>query len=104
MLLYRNTSKGWNRELLYYYYYFQWHSKLQSLNLKMFHYKKLITMKKTINRQRPLKTMALSSFAALLLLLFLTAPAIAQTFTMGKKCKEANTAGIALLKEKKYQK
>jgi len=27
----------------------------------------------------------------------------AQTFTMGKKCKEQNTAGINLLKEKKYQ-
>ena len=27
----------------------------------------------------------------------------AQTITMGKKCKEQNTAGITLLKEKKYQ-
>ena len=60
-------------------------------------------MKKTINRQRQLKTMRSSSFAPLLLLLFFGTPAIAQTFTMGKKCKEANTAGIALLKEKKYQ-
>lgn len=31
------------------------------------------------------------------------ASANAQTFTMGKKCKEQNTAGINLLKEKKYQ-
>src|SRR4051812_42783057 len=61
-------------------------------------------MKKTINRQRQLKTRSPSFFGALLLLLFFTAPAIAQTFTMGKKCKEANTAAVGLLKEKKYQK
>lgn len=36
-------------------------------------------------------------------LLFVVAFSQAQTFTMGKKCKETNTQGISLLKEKKYQ-
>ncbi len=39
----------------------------------------------------------------LLTALFLYALTAAQTFTMGKKCREQNNNGINLLKEKKYQ-
>ena len=59
-------------------------------------------MKQFTNRQECLRKMRLS-FAAMLLLSFSTVLAMGQTFTMGKKCKAANTAAIALLKEKKYQ-
>jgi len=60
-------------------------------------------MKKTTNRQGGLKIMTRSFFTAMLFLLLFMPAAMAQTFTMGKKCKEANRAAIALLKEKKYQ-
>lgn len=39
----------------------------------------------------------------LTIVLFINLLAIGQTFTMGKKCKEVNNQGIALLKEKKFQ-
>jgi len=60
-------------------------------------------MKKMSNQQGGLKTMTRSFFAAMLFLLLFVPAAMAQTFTMGKKCKEANKAAIALLKDKKYQ-
>ena len=60
-------------------------------------------MKKTPIQQMRIKTIIQSLFATLLLLSLLEPLVKAQTFTMGKKCKEANTTAIALLKEKKYQ-
>jgi tetratricopeptide (TPR) repeat protein len=60
-------------------------------------------MEQTTNRQARIKTILRLLFTALLLCGLLAPHIKAQTFTMGKKCREANTAAIALLKEKKYQ-
>ena len=60
-------------------------------------------MQQSTSRQRRIAIILLSSFTIVMLILFFAAPSVAQTFTMGKKCKEANTASLALLKEKKYE-
>jgi tetratricopeptide (TPR) repeat protein len=45
----------------------------------------------------------MKKYLLLLLAFFIYASLSAQTFTMNKKCREQNTSGINLLKEKKYQ-
>lgn len=45
----------------------------------------------------------MKKYILLLVILFIYTTMIAQTFTMGKKCKEQNSKGISLLKDKNYQ-
>jgi tetratricopeptide (TPR) repeat protein len=60
-------------------------------------------MKKITIQSGYLNAMMQIPVITLLLLLFFSAIAKAQTFTMSNKCRESNTNANALLKEKKYQ-
>jgi tetratricopeptide (TPR) repeat protein len=59
--------------------------------------------KKFIIKGRHLKAMMPKQVMAMLMILLFSSAAMAQTFTMAKKCRETNGAAKVLLQEKKYQ-